>query len=99
MARDYEAELAAVEAKRERILKAKEAHEQRMYTPIGKDVVAVFPQLVDMKTKERQHFIRHLGDLYEAAHRMPVREEPADAAEPAAQDVRPDAGQSTDGRF
>ena len=52
-----------------------------------------------MKTKERQHFIRHLGDLYEAAHRMPVREEPADAAEPAVQDVRPDAGQSTDGRF
>ena len=66
MARDYDAELAALEAKKKRIQKAKTAHEQRHYGPAGKDAIAQFPQLTDMGVKERRAFFAHLAELLDA---------------------------------
>lgn len=61
MARDYEAELTAAQEKVERIRKAKEAHEQRRFLPIGKVAVEVFgSEIADMKVKELKEYFRSL---------------------------------------
>lgn len=70
MARNYEKELAAAEAKVKRIKQQKEAAERRKYEPVGRAMYEVFShELFGLNgQKETKAFCRELRKLYDRAH-------------------------------
>ena len=70
MARDYEKELAAAEAKVKRIKQQKEAAERRRYEPVGRAMYEVFSSELSGLNgqKETKAFCRELRALYDRAH-------------------------------
>lgn len=70
MARDYEKELAAAEAKVKRIRQQKEAAERRRYEPVGRAMYEVFSHELSGLNgqKETKAFCRELRKLYDRAH-------------------------------
>ena len=86
MARNYEKELAAAEAKVKRIKQQKEAAERRKYEPVGRAMYEVFSHELSGLNgqKETKAFCRELRELYDKAH--PV----------GAQAVAPDVVSSTE---
>lgn len=70
MARDYEKELAAAEAKVKRIKQQKEAAERRKYEPVGRAMYEVFSHELSGLNgqKETKAFCRELRKLYDRAH-------------------------------
>lgn len=70
MARNYEKELAAAEAKVKRIKQQKEAAERRKYEPVGRAMYEVFSHELSGLNgqKETKAFCRELRKLYDRAH-------------------------------
>ena len=70
MARNYEKELAAAEAKVKRIKQQKEAAERRKYEPVGRAMYEVFSHELSGLNgqKETKAFCRELRALYDRAH-------------------------------
>ena len=70
MARNYEKELAAAEAKVKRIKQQKEAAERRKYEPVGRAMYEVFSHELSGLNgqKETKAFCRELRVLYDRAH-------------------------------
>ena len=89
MARDYEKELAAAEAKVQRIKQQKEAAERRKYEPVGRAMYEVFSSELSGLNgqKETKAFCRELRKLYDRAHAA----RPADMHAANARPVVPDA--------
>lgn len=91
MARDYEKELAAAEAKVKRIKQQKEAAERRKYEPVGRAMYEVFSHELSGLNgqKETKAFCRELRKLYDRAHSAHPADTQAMNARPAAPDVAP----------
>lgn len=70
MARNYEKELAAAEAKVKRIKQQKEAAERRKYEPVGRAMYEVFSHELSGLNgqKETKAFCRELRKLYDRVH-------------------------------
>ena len=96
MARDYEKELAAAEAKVKRIRQQKEAAERRKYEPVGRAMYEVFSHELSGLNgqKETKAFCRELRRLYDRAHSTtgtrPANVQAANTL-PTASDVAPRA--------
>ena len=90
MARNYEKELAAAEAKVKRIKQQKEAAERRKYEPVGRAMYEVFSHELSGLNgqKETKAFCRELRKLYDRAHS--VNAQPV-STRPVASDVVPHA--------
>lgn len=75
MARNYEKELAAAEAKVKRIKQQKEAAERRKYEPVGRAMYEVFSHELSGLNgqKETKAFCRELRKLYDRAHATNVQ--------------------------
>lgn len=75
MARDYEKELAAAEAKVKRIKQQKEAAERRKYEPVGRAMYEVFSHELSSLNgqKETKAFCRELRKLYDQVHSAEAR--------------------------
>ena len=75
MARNYEKELAAAEAKVKRIKQQKEAAERRKYEPVGRAMYEVFSHELSGLNgqKETKAFCRELRKLYDKAHSAEAR--------------------------
>lgn len=75
MARNYEKELAAAEAKVKRIKQQKEAAERRKYEPVGRAMYEVFSHELSGLNgqKETKAFCRELRALYDRAHSAGAR--------------------------
>lgn len=91
MARNYEKELAAAEAKVKRIKQQKEAAERRKYEPVGRAMYEVFSHELSGLNgqKETKAFCRELRKLYDRAHSADAR--PADAQPANTRPAAPDA--------
>lgn len=91
MARDYEKELAAAEAKVKRIKQQKEAAERRKYEPVGRAMYEVFSHELSGLNgqKETKAFCRELRKLYDRAHS--VEAHPANAQAVNTRPVAPEA--------
>lgn len=91
MARNYEKELAAAEAKVKRIKQQKEAAERRKYEPVGRAMYEVFSHELSGLNgqKETKAFCRELRKLYDLAHSADVR--PANAQAVSTRPVAPEA--------
>ena len=91
MARDYEKELAAAEAKVKRIKQQKEAAERRKYEPVGRAMYEVFSHELSGLNgqKETKAFCRELRKLYDRAHSAGAQSTNAQAVNtrPVAPDV------------
>lgn len=89
MARDYEKELAAAEAKVKRIKQQKEAAERRKYEPVGRAVYEVFSHELSGLNgqKETKAFCRELRKLYDRAHSARPADMQTANARPAAPDI------------
>lgn len=88
MARDYEKELAAAEAKVKRIKQQKEAAERRKYEPVGRAMYEVFSHELSGLNgqKETKAFCRELRKLYDRVHSANTQSVNAQAV-----NMRPDA--------
>ena len=88
MARNYEKELAAAEAKVKRIKQQKEAAERRKYEPVGRAMYEVFSHELSGLNgqKETKAFCRELRKLYDRVHSAEARPVNAQAVS-----TRPDA--------
>ena len=75
MARNYEKELAAAEAKVKRIKQQKEAAERRKYEPVGRAMYEVFSHELSGLNgqKETKAFCRELRKLYDLEHSVNTR--------------------------
>ena len=95
MARNYEKELAAAEAKVKRIKQQKEAAERRKYEPVGRAMYEVFSHELSGLNgqKETKAFCRELRKLYDLAHSADAR--PANAQAVSTQPVAPNSVQVT----
>lgn len=91
MARNYEKELAAAEAKVKRIKQQKEAAERRKYEPVGRAMYEVFSHELSGLNgqKETKAFCRELRKLYDRAHSAEAR--PANTQSVSTRPVTPDA--------
>lgn len=91
MARNYEKELAAAEAKVKRIKQQKEAAERRKYEPVGRAMYEVFSHELSGLNgqKETKAFCRELRALYDRAHSADAR--PANAQPVSTRPVAPEA--------
>lgn len=91
MARNYEKELAAAEAKVKRIKQQKEAAERRKYEPVGRAMYDVFSHELSGLNgqKETKAFCRELRALYDRAHSADAR--PANAQSVSTRPVAPEA--------
>lgn len=91
MARNYEKELAAAEAKVKRIKQQKEAAERRKYEPVGRAMYEVFSHELSGLNgqKETKAFCRELRALYDRAHSAGTQ--PANAQAVNTRPVAPDA--------
>lgn len=96
MARDYEKELAAAEAKVKRIKQQKEAAERRKYEPVGRAMYEVFSHELSGLNgqKETKAFCRELRKLYDRAHSAEAR--PVNAQAVNTRPVVPDAAPRTE---
>lgn len=91
MARNYEKELAAAEAKVKRIKQQKEAAERRKYEPVGRAMYEVFSHELSGLNgqKETKAFCRELRKLYDRAHFADAR--PVNAQAVNTRPVAPEA--------
>lgn len=93
MARNYEKELAAAEAKVKRIKQQKEAAERRKYEPVGRAMYEVFSHELSGLNgqKETKAFCRELRKLYDRAHSANMQAVNTRPAAPDAVSVVPHA--------
>lgn len=93
MARDYEKELAAAEAKVKRIKQQKEAAERRKYEPVGRAMYEVFSHELSGLNgqKEAKAFCRELRKLYDRAHSARPADTQTVNTRPVASEVVPRA--------
>lgn len=95
MARNYEKELAAAEAKVKRIKQQKEAAERRKYEPVGRAMYEVFSHELSGLNgqKETKAFCRELRKLYDRAHSADAQSTNAQAVNtrPVAPEATPHA--------
>lgn len=93
MARNYEKELAAAEAKVKRIKQQKEAAERRKYEPVGRAMYEVFSHELSGLNgqKETKAFCRELRKLYDRAHSVNTQAVSTQAMAPNNVQVTPHA--------